>query len=77
MQSADQTIDDAGTVLRGGRSQLCVACGRCGAGMSQQRLDMEQAQSLFEQVGGKRMAQGVNGGFFLMPQSASIFFMAV
>ena len=45
--------------------------------MSQQRLDMEQAQSLFEQVGGKRMAQGVNGGFFLMPQSASIFFMAV
>lgn len=76
MQLADQMVDDAGTVLFGSAGQLGVACGGGRAGMAEQRLDVAQAQALFKQVGGEGMAECVNGGFFLMPQSASILFIA-
>jgi hypothetical protein len=77
MQPTDEAIDDARTVLFGGMGELCVACGGGGTGMAEQRLNVAQAQALFEQMRGEGMAQGMNGGFFLMPQSASVFFIAV
>ena len=64
MEPADKLVDGAGAILLGGVSQMCIACGGGGAGMTEQRLDMAQTQALFEQMRGEGMAQGVNGGFF-------------
>ena len=76
MQGVDQAIDDTGAILFGGGGQMGVTRSGGGTGMAEQGLDMPQAQTVFEQVGGEGMAQGVNRGFFLMPQSASITFIA-
>ena len=66
MQPIDKLVDDASTILLGGAGELRVARGGGGTGVSKQCLDMAQAQALFEQMRGEGMAQGVNGGFFLI-----------
>lgn len=76
METVNQAVDRAGGGLLGGLGQVRVAHGGGGAGMTQQALDMAQAQALFQQVGGKTVSQGVNGDFFLMPHCATTTFMA-
>lgn len=53
-----------------------VTGGGGGAGVTQQTLDMAQAQTLFQQVCSKTVPQGVNGDFFLMPHCVTTAFMA-
>ena len=66
MELANKRIDDTRTVLLGRPGELGVTRGGDRTGMAKQRLDVTKTQALFEQVRGKRMAQGVNGGFFLI-----------
>ena len=53
MQTVDQAVDRAGRLLLGGLGQASVERGGGGAGVTQQALDMAQAQALLEQVGGE------------------------
>lgn len=47
-----------------------------GAFMAEKDLDMAEAQTLFKEMGGITVAQGMNGDFFLMPHSATTICMA-
>jgi hypothetical protein len=42
--------------LFGDVSQMSVACSGGGAGVTEQRLNMTQAQALFKQMGGETVA---------------------
>ncbi len=53
MQLVDQTVNGGRRVLFGGLGQTRIECGGGGAGVTQQALDMAQAQALFKQMGGK------------------------
>ena len=44
--------------------------------MTEQRLDMAQAQTLFEQVGSVAVAQRMDRDFFLIPQDCTTAFIA-
>lgn len=44
--------------------------------MPEQGLDMTQAQTLLEQMGGQGMAQRMNGDLFFIPHAATKAFTA-
>ena len=67
MQTVQQAIDGGQGVGFSDLGQVGIAGRGGGAGMAEQILDVTQAQAAFEQVGGKAMAQGVCGDFFLKP----------
>lgn len=76
MQGADQVIDGGQTILSRHIRQVSVASGGDGTGMTKQTLNMAQTQALFEQMGGKAVAKGMDRDFFLMPHSLTSTFMA-
>lgn len=76
MQAVDQTINSSGGFLFGHLGQAGITCGGGRAGMAEQALNMAQAQALFEQMGGKTVAQGVDRYFFLIPHCLTTAFMA-
>ena len=76
MQGIDQAVDGGRCILFGDMGQACIACGRGGTGVSEQALDMPQAKSLFEQMCGKGVAQGMDRDLFFIPHSASNTFRA-
>ncbi len=75
MQLIDQAVDTVCGIAFGDLGEACIACGGGGTGMAEQTLDMAQAQPVFEQMGGKAVAQGMNRDLFFMPHSASNSFM--
>lgn len=60
MQGVDQVIDGGQAVLRGDVGQVGVAGGCGGAGMAKDFLNMAETQTIFEQMRGKTVAQGVH-----------------
>jgi len=60
MQGVDQAVNGGQTVLFGNVGQVGIAGGCTGAGMAEYRLNMAETQPLFEQMGGKAMAQGMD-----------------
>ena len=76
MNGVDQGIDGGKAVLFRDLGELGVACGGVRIGMTQKGLDMTQAQAALQKVGGKAVAKGMDGDFFLMPHSWTITFMA-
>ena len=56
--------------------QVGVTGGGGGAGMTEQVLDMTQAQPLLKQMGGVGVAQRMNRDFFLIPHCSTTAFMA-
>lgn len=45
-------------------------------GMSEENLDLPETQTSLKQMCGIAVSQGMDGDFFLMPQSATTCFMA-
>ena len=76
MKAVDQGIDGGKAVLFGKLCELGITCGGVWVGMAQKGLDMTQAQASFQQMGGKAVAQRMDGDFFLMPHSPTTTFMA-
>jgi hypothetical protein len=76
MNGVDQGIDGGKAVLFRDLGELGVACGGVRIGMTQKGLDMTQAQATLQKMGGKAMAKGMDGDFFLMPHSWTTTFMA-
>ena len=60
MKGIDQPVDGSPGILFGGVGQMSVACRGGGAGVPEQRLNMTKAQALFQQMGCKTVAKGVN-----------------
>jgi hypothetical protein len=76
MNGIDQRIDGGNAVLFGDLGALGVSCGGVRIGMTQKGLDMTQAQAALQKMGGKAVAKGMDGDFFLMPHSSTTTFMA-
>lgn len=76
MKGVDQGIDGGKAVLFSEMGKLSIECGGVWVGMAQNGLDMTKAQSAFQQMRGKAVAQGMDGDFFLMPHSWTTTFMA-
>ncbi len=76
MECINQPIDGERGVLFGDLAEVGITR-RCGwAGMAEQCLDMAQTQTLFEQVRGVAVAQGMERDFFLIPQVWTTAFIA-
>ncbi len=56
MQAIDQVVDGGQTILFRDLGQVSIASGGGGTGMTEQALNMAQAQAPFEQMGGKAVA---------------------
>lgn len=76
MQSIDQPVDAGGGILFGDLGQVRITRRGAGTGVAKQTLDMAQTQALFEQMGGKAVAQGMDRDFFLIPHCATTAFIA-
>ena len=76
MQRVNQGIYGGKAVFFCKLSELSVTCGGVRVGVTQKGLDMTQAQAAFQKVGGKTVAQGMDGDFFFMPHSWTTTFMA-
>lgn len=76
MNGVDQGIDGGKAVLFRNLGELGVSCGGVRIGMTQKGLDMTQAQAALQKMGGKAVAKGMDGDFFLMPHSWTTTFMA-
>ncbi len=76
MEATGQAIHDLGGIPIGYAGELGIAGGGGDVRVAEERLDVADAQAVFEEVGCEGMAQAVDGRFFLMPALASIFFIA-
>ena len=56
MQGIDQIVDGGQTILFRDLGQVSIASRGGGTGMTEQALNMAQAQAPFEQMGGKAVA---------------------
>lgn len=77
MEGVDQAVDGGHAVLLGNLGQMRIARGGDRACVPEQLLNVAQAQASFEQMGGKAVAEGVHGNFFLMPQALTMAFTAL
>ena len=76
MQGAEQTVKGIGGALFGRVGEVGVERGGGGRAVSEQGLDMTQAQTLLEQMSGQGMAQRMNGDLFFIPHSDTNAFTA-
>ena len=65
MQRTDQAVEGIGGALFGGIGEVGVERGGGGRAVSEQRLDMAQAQTLLEQMGCQGVAQRMDRDLFL------------
>ena len=72
MKVAGQFLDGIRGALVRRLGQLGIECGRRGAAVTEQSLNVAQAESLLVQMGGKAVTQRVGRDLFFIPQSASI-----
>jgi hypothetical protein len=57
VESVDQGIDSDSGIVFGNLAEVGITRGRGWTGMTEQSLDMAQAQTLFEQMRGEGMPQ--------------------
>jgi hypothetical protein len=76
MKGVDHVIDGGHAVFFNGMCEMGVACGRGGACMAEDGLNVTEAQTAFKQMCGKTVTKGVDVDFFLMPHCATTTFMA-
>jgi hypothetical protein len=72
----DQFVDDLSCILFGSVGQMSVAGCGFGAAVAEDSLDVTDVQAFFQQMGCKRVPQGVDRDFFLMPHCSTTAFMA-
>jgi len=76
MKRVDHFVNGDQTVFFRDIGEMSVTSGGVGVGMAQQALDMPKAYAAFKQMGSVTVPERVDGDFFLMPHSATTFFMA-
>lgn len=76
MNGIHQIVDGRHAVFFRDIGDMGVPCCRVWAGVAEKDLDMTEAQTLFKQVGGKAVTEGMDGDFFLMPHSSTTIFIA-
>lgn len=57
MKGADQLVEGVRRILLGGVGEMCVERSGGRTAMAEERLDMAQAQTLFEQMGCQAVSQ--------------------
>ena len=76
MKGVHQLIDGEHAVFFCNIGDMGITGGGVRVGVTKQGLDMTKAQAAFKEMSGKTVPKGVDGDFFLMPQSATTVFMA-
>ena len=76
MKGINQVVDGIGGILLGNFRQMSIFCGRRGAAVAKQALDMTQTQTLLKQMRCVRVPQRMDGYFFLMPHCTTTAFIA-
>ena len=64
MERVDQPVHRGSGVVLGHLGQVGITRGGGGRDVTQERLEVAQTQTLFEQVGGEAVAEGMAGYFF-------------
>ena len=76
MQGVDESVDGVEGALFDEVAQVGITGGGGGALVTEEGLNMPEAQALFEKMCCEAVTKGVNGNFFLMPHWVTTAFMA-
>lgn len=71
MNGIHQIVDGRHAFFFRDIGDMGVSCCRVRVGVTENGLDVAEAQALFKQVGGKAVTEGMDGDFFLMPHSST------